>query len=84
MLKGAKNISLYDSLTRGTRKVTSHSLVKILQKQIFNTDWSEDSKLVIWAASLMAFFGSFRSGEILPSSENYIVEETIMWSDIKF
>jgi hypothetical protein len=84
MLKGAKNMSLYEGLTRGTRKVMSYPLIKLLQHQIFNADWSDDSKLVVWAASLTAFFGSFRLGEILPKSESYNVEETLMWSDVKF
>ena len=39
---------------------------------------------MVWAASLTAFFGSFRLGEILPKSENYDVEETLVWSDVKF
>jgi hypothetical protein len=84
MLKGAKNMSLYEGLTRGTRKAMSYPLIKLLQHQIFNSEWSDDSKLVVWAASLTAFFGSFRLGEILRKSENYNVEETLVWSDVKF
>ncbi len=84
MLKGAKNMSLYEGLARGTRKVMSYPLMKLLQHQIFNAEWSDDSKLVVWAASLAACFRSFRLGEILPKSENYNVEETLMWSDVKF
>jgi hypothetical protein len=61
MLKGAKNMSLYEGLTR---KVMSYPLIICLQHQIFNSEWSDDSKLVVWAASLTAFFGSFRLGEI--------------------
>jgi hypothetical protein len=84
MLKGAKNMSLYEGLARGTRKVMSYPLMRLLQHQIFNSEWLDDSKLVVWAASLTAYFGSFRLGEILPKSENYNVEETLMWSDVKF
>jgi hypothetical protein len=84
MLKGAKNMSLYEGLARGTRKVMSYPLMRLLQHQIFNSEWSDDSKLVVWAASLTAYFGSFRLGEILPKSENYNVEETLMWGDVKF
>jgi hypothetical protein len=62
----------------------SYPLIILLQHQIFNSEWSDDSKLVVWAASLTAFFGSFRLGDILPKSENYNVEETLMWSDVKF
>jgi hypothetical protein len=62
----------------------SYPLMKLLQHQLFNAEWSDDSKLVVWAASLTAYFGSFRLGEILPKSENYNVEETLMWSDVKF
>jgi len=84
MLKGAKNLSLYEGLSRGTRKVMSYPLVRLLQHQIFMTEWSDDSKLVIWAACLTAFFGSFRLGEILATSDNYNDEETFLWSDVKF
>ncbi len=61
MLKGAKNMSLYEGLTRGTRKVMSYPLMKLLQHQIFNAEWSDDSKLVVWAASLTAYFGSLET-----------------------
>jgi hypothetical protein len=61
----------------------SYPLIICLQHQIFNSEWSDDSKLVVWAASLTSFFGSFRLGEILPKSENYNVEEILIWSDVK-
>jgi hypothetical protein len=38
MLKGAKNMSLYEGLTRGTRKAMSYPLIKLLQHQIFKSE----------------------------------------------
>ena len=84
MLQGAKNLALYDSLARGTRKVMSYPLMRILQRQIFHANWTDDSKLVIWATSLVAFFGSCRLGELLPKSENFVEDEILMWNDVKF
>ena len=60
-------------------------LLKILGHQIAASDWSEDSKQVLWTAMTVAFFGSFRFGEILCSSPSKFVEnESLLWKDVIF
>jgi hypothetical protein len=82
MLKGAKNVSLYTNITKKSKFVMSFPLLKIIGHEIALSNWSNDSKLVFWSACCVAFFGSFRLGEILPKSENNI--ENLTWSQIRF
>jgi hypothetical protein len=61
------------------------SLLKLLGHSIAVSLWSDHSKCVIWTASCVAFFGSFRFGELLASSSSFFnVYETLLWSDIRF
>jgi hypothetical protein len=82
MLKGAKNVSLYTNITKKSKFVMSFPLLKIIGHEIALSNWTNDSKLVFWSACCVAFFGSFRLGEILPKSENSI--ENLTWSRIRF
>lgn len=84
LLRGAENLSLYEGLAKSTRKVMTLPLLKLLAHQIAISDWKIDSKRVFWSACSVAFFGSCRMGELLPSSHDFNPLETLMWSDIKF
>ena len=70
MIKGAENLNFYKKFTEGSRKVMTLPLLKILSHQIAISDWEKLNKQVLWTAATVAFFGSFRFGEILCSSEN--------------
>jgi len=60
-------------------------LLKIVGHQIAKLNWSACSKLILWGACTLAFFGSLRLGEILAPTENcYNPLETLLWSDLKF
>ena len=63
MIRGATNLEFYKTVSRGSRKVMTFSLLKILSHQIARSDWEKDSKQVFWTALTVAFFGSFRFGE---------------------
>ncbi len=82
MLKGAKKVSLYANITKKSKFVMSFPLLRIIGHEIALSTWSEDNKLVFWSACCVAFFGSFRLGEIQPKSENNL--ENLTWSQIKF
>jgi hypothetical protein len=82
MLKGAKNVSLYTNITKKSKFVMSFPLLRIIGHKIALSTWPNDSKLVFWSACCLAFFGSFRLGEILPKSENNL--ENLTWSRIRF
>jgi len=61
------------------------SLLKILGHSIAVSSWSDHSKCVVWTASCVAFFGSFRFGELLATSATeFNCFETLLWSDIRF
>jgi hypothetical protein len=59
-------------------------LLKILGHSIAISNWSDHSKCVIWSASCVAFFGSFRFGKFLPKNDkSFNIHEALMWSDVK-
>jgi hypothetical protein len=85
LLRGAENLCLYKPIVRNTRKVMTLPLLKIIGHYVATSNWSENSKLVFWSACVVAFFGSFRLGEILPAySDNFNPDETLLWRDVNF
>ena len=85
MIKGAENLNFYKKFTEGSRKVMTLPLLKILSHQIAISDWEKLNKQVLWTAAMVAFFGSFRFGEILCSSENtFHPAESLLWEDVIF
>jgi hypothetical protein len=85
MLKGAKNLDLYSSIAKNCRKAMSYPLLKILSHKISCESWSDFDKQVIWTVFTVAFFGSFRFGELLPQDKNaFNAKETLLWSDLRF
>jgi hypothetical protein len=68
-----------------TRKVMTIHLLKILGHEISISNWELDSKRVVWTASCVLFFGSFRVGEILSTNENSFDKTScLLWGDLKF
>jgi hypothetical protein len=84
MLRGAENLSLYANLTKQARLVMSFPLLKILGQKIATSNWSDVSKRVFWGACCMAFFGSFRMGELLSHDEHQYSAETLTWNCVTF
>jgi hypothetical protein len=85
MLKGVKNLDLYTSDSKHCRKVMSYPLLKILSHKVASESWSENDKQTIWKIFTVAFFGSFRIGELVPQNKNsYNEKETLLWGDIKY
>ena len=85
LITGAENLSMYQKIVGETKKVMTLQLLKILGHQIAVSDWSENSKIVFWGACVVAFFGSFRFGEILAGNPfNFNPMETLVWEDVKF
>jgi hypothetical protein len=83
MLKGARNVSLYTDPCHSTRFAMSFPLLKIIGHEIAISSWDPNSKNVFWTACCIAFFGSFRLGEILPKSEG-TEPETLTWNRVHF
>ena len=85
MIRGAENLSFYKDMSKGTKKVMTLPLLKILGHRISSSDWEDDTKQVFWTALVIAFFGSFRFGEILCRSESsHNKSEVLLWEDIIF
>jgi Phage integrase SAM-like domain len=58
--KGMKNAKLYEASSQVSRRPVTLEILQILGHQIDKTDWSEISKLTVWGAATLAFWGSFR------------------------
>ncbi len=85
MLKGAENMQLYSQPSRKNKNVMTLSLLKIVGHEISATGWSVFNKQTVWTAALLAFFGSFRMGELLCTSlGNFDAASNLTWGDIKF
>ncbi len=84
MIKGAENLSLYESLAKRARLAMSYPLLKIIGHEIANSSWTTYGKKVFWTACCVAFFGSFRMGELLSQEETTYNTETLSWDCVKF
>jgi hypothetical protein len=84
-IRGAQNLQFYKTNHPSIKKVMTIPLLRILGHALAESNWSQNSKLLVWAAYTMAFFGSFRPGELLAKtqkdSKNF---EMLLWSDISF
>jgi len=58
VVKGTKSKQITEKVPKQTRKVMTLSLLKLLGHEIASSDWSNDSKRVVWAAACTLFFGS--------------------------
>jgi hypothetical protein len=79
MLKGAQNLSMYNGIINHSKLAMTFPLLKILGHEIAVCNWPTNSKRVVWAASCVAFFGSFRMGELLANKEHCVETETLTW-----
>jgi hypothetical protein len=85
MLKGAENLELYNEITKNCRRAMSFPLLKILSHCIASKSWPELDKQCFWTAFTVAFYGSFRFGELVSeSAKSYNKKETLLWSDVVF
>ena len=84
-IRGAENLQFYCKEKSANKKVMTLPLLRILGHAVSTSNISNHSKVVIWAAYCMSFFGSYRPSEILAKKANDFNEfETLLWSDVKF
>ncbi len=83
MLKGAENISMYNNIKNKSKLVMTYHMLKLLGHELRCCNWTFEKKKLFWGASCLAYFGSFRMGEIL-ASEKEGSFENLKWSDVKF
>jgi hypothetical protein len=86
LLKGLENIRGQTNQKRKARKTIPVSL-KILgnvKRSLRLQNWAQGSKICVWAACLVAFWGVFRLGELLPKSElKFDKSSDLLWSDVR-
>ena len=85
LIRGKENQEIYSTEGNSSRRVMTLPLLKLLGHEIAISNWGENSKQTVWAAFTLAFFGSFRMGEILPQQEkNFSPKDTLLWGDLNF
>lgn len=85
LIRGKENQEIYSTEGNCSRRVMTLPLLKLLGHEIAISKWGENSKQTVWAALTIAFFGSFRMGEILSQEESkFSPKDTLLWGDIKF
>jgi hypothetical protein len=83
MLKGIKNLEFYRELTKPARKAMTMPVLKLLSHQVAVSNWEKTCKQVYWTAFSVAFFGSFRFGELLSvAATSFNSSETLLWRDV--
>jgi len=78
LMQGLKNIK-GPGKTKRKQAVTA-AILKNLRKKIVAAEWDDWTKKAFWTCCLMAFFGSFRVGELLNSFTN---QRGLTWGDIE-
>ena len=83
MLKGADHLKMYSEIKNKTKLVMSFQMLRILGHEIVKSDWTVEKKKIFWGASCLAYFGSFRMGEILSKTKGG-EPENLKWGDVNF
>jgi hypothetical protein len=83
MLKGADHLKMYSAIKNKTKLVMTFQMLRVLGHEISKTDWTIEKKRLFWSTSCLAYFGSFRMGELL-AKERGGGWEDLKWSDVTF
>ena len=84
MSKGGRDAVALAS--RKTRRAISAEMLKLIEHAIaLRQDWSVFEKSLRWAVTLVAWWGAFRIGELLPKNkQSYDPKSSLLASDVKF
>jgi hypothetical protein len=86
ILKGKQNAENTASRTGGNQKriPVTMNMLRLIKEKIRIWDRDDETKLLTWAVSTMAFHGAFRAGEILAKEEKTFDRDfTLLTEDIK-
>ncbi len=84
LIKGSENMSIYSNKKNHKRNVMTLPLMKILGHEISTVQWSAFEKQLIWSVSCLAFFGSFRIGELLCNNNSeFDPRSSLIWENVK-
>jgi hypothetical protein len=84
-LQGSENAKIYEPQKISTRRAITFEILTLIGHQITHSGWSDFTKSLFWAVSLIAFWGSFRLGELLSvDSSTFDPFSSLLWDDITF
>jgi hypothetical protein len=84
-LQGTENAKIYEPQKTSSRRAVTFDILTLIGHQITHSGWSEFSKALFGAVSLLAFWGSFRLGELLSTdNSNFDPFSALLWDDIVF
>ena len=86
IMRGAENLQMTaPQLKPNCRRVMTVSLLKHLGHRLATSGWEKPATQSVWAASLAAFFGTARMGELLSPSESWADPTcTFTWSCVQY
>ncbi len=86
ILRGAENLQLAGPAAKpNNRRVMTMALLRHLGHRLAGSGWEKTATQSIWAACLVAFFGTMRMGELLAADEAWAdPSSTFTWADVKY
>ena len=86
IMRGAENLQMSAPPTKENRRmVMTVPLLRHLGHRLASSGWEKEAIQTIWAASLAAFFGTTRMGELLSPSESWAdPTSTLTWACVQF
>lgn len=85
VLKGIKNLRRDPQVAvqKKTRRAMTVDHLKLLGHALARSNWSDYTKSLVWAGSLVAFWGSARIGELMgPLARAFDPKSTLLGSDV--
>lgn len=84
-LKGMENAKVYEGGKLQKRRPVTVEILELIGHQISIINWSNLSKIAVWSAVLLIFWGSFRPGEILVENDfHFDFHIDLLWRDVVF
>ena len=86
ILRGAENLQMAAPPEKpNNRRVMTVSLLRYMGHKLASSGWEETATQSLWTASLAAFFGAARMGELLAETESWVdPTSTLTWSCVKY
>ena len=86
IMRGAENLYMAAPPEKpNLRRVMTVSLLRYLGHRLATSGWDRVTKQSLWSASLTAFFGAARMGELLAEAEDWSdPTSTLTWSCVKY
>ena len=86
IMRGAENLQMIDPNSKeNRRRVMTIPMLRHLGHRLASSGWEKPAIQTIWSASLTAFFGTTRMGELLSPSESWAdPTSTLTWACVQY